>query len=93
MSYGIELIDVDGTTYFDSSSTTWNSVASFNAPANSSASLTVPDLGLSEYLVYRAAVNAPLGNQESIIHNVSRNERVFTATGGTVLTTILILGR
>lgn len=98
MSYGVQLKNSSGTTYFDTDSITWNYMGAFIANADSNASVTISSLSLvSETLVQRFFVDEAPGDQEAYLHSVSISGTTVTASTGTnlgkVRTLVVVLGR
>jgi hypothetical protein len=94
MSTGIQLFNANQKKFFDTESQTWNYVGSFIAPANGSATATYSTMSLmSEFIFQRSAVDNPPANQEGYIHDVSRSGNDVTASGGSIRTLVIVLGR
>ena len=94
MSLGISLYTASGAKFFSTDSQTWNYIGSFIAPANATGTATFSTLSLmSEVIFQRSAVDNVPSNQEGYIHDVSRSGNDVTATGGTIRTLVVVLGR
>lgn len=94
MSTGLQIFNAQGTLLLDSQSVTWNFVSAVVAPANTAASASIDTHGvLTEFQVFRSFVNAIPDNQEAVAHSVSISGTEISATGGTVDTLVVVLGR
>jgi len=94
--YGVQLRNPQGKVVFDASDTTWNYLGYFTAPANGFASLVIPAAALMDTVQIQVSyLNAPLATQKTFVHTVSYDKATgkFTATGGTVNTAVLVVGR
>ena len=94
MAQGLQLLNDQGVSYFDTSKTTWNFVKYLVAPEGADASWSVPEMNnFTDILISIQLLDALWGGQENYVHTVTRSGDTITATGGAISTAILILGR
>ena len=94
MTTGIALYTASGVKFFSTDSQTWNYIGAFIAPANGPATVNFPNIAImSEIIFQRSAVDNVPSNQEGYIHDVSYSGNDVTASGGTIRTLVIVLGR
>ena len=98
MGYGIRLRNAAGAEFFNTDTITWNYVGAFIADANTSWTQLFPILGsLNEVLLQVSFVDSAPGNQEALVHSVSRSGNMVTASSlggvGNVRSLVIVLGR
>jgi hypothetical protein len=100
MATGLQIFNANGRLIMDTSTSTWNIIDSFVAPANGSARR---DYGaeiagiITEWLVQVSFVNHTPSNQTNVIHSLtggaSSSSAWVSASGGNADTNVVVLGR